>query len=167
MAASKPTVVFVPGFWHTTEGFGALSALLRKAGYPTVPFDLPSAGAHPGHPDFSQDVAAFRDLVTGLADAGKDIVVVMHSGGSIIGGEGLRDLGKKERGGKGGVVRLVYIAILLPEAGMTMMQKFTSVITSPDLDPDFVLDTNMDSHVISEVRKESTKDLYRWIANNV
>ena len=152
MAASKPTVVFVPGFWHTTEGFGPLSALLRKADYPTIPFDLPSAGAHPGHPDFSQDVASLRALVTGLADAGKDVVVVMHSGGSIIGSEALRGLSKKERGGKdGGVVRLVYIAILLPDAGMTMMEKFMSVIASPDLDPDFVLDTNQDSHVIAEV----------------
>lgn len=156
MASSKPTVVFVPGFWHTTEGFGPVSALLRKADYPTIPFDLPSAGAHPGLPDFSKDVESFRSLVTGLADAGKDVVVVMHSGGSIIGSEGLRGLSKKERGGSnGGVVRLVYIGILLPDAGMTMMEKFTSVITSPDLDPDFVLDTNQDSHVIAQVRNYS------------
>jgi pimeloyl-ACP methyl ester carboxylesterase len=152
MADSKPTVVFVPGFWHTTEGYGAVSALLRKEGYPTVPYDLPSAGAHPGHADFSQDVSGFRALVTGLADAGKEVVVVMHSGGSIIGSEGMRGLSKKERGGEGGgVIRLVYIAILLPEAGVTMMQKFMSVISSPDLDPDFVVDTNMDSHIIAEV----------------
>jgi pimeloyl-ACP methyl ester carboxylesterase len=152
MASSRPIIVFVPGFWHTTEGFAAVSALLRKAGYPTVPFDLPSAGAHPGHPDFTQDVAAFRTVVTDLVDDGKEVIVVMHSGGSIIGSEGLRGLGKESRGGKGGgVVKLVFIAILLPDAGMTMMQKFMGVISSPDLDPNFVLDTNMDSHVIAEV----------------
>jgi len=120
MATTKPTVVCIPGFWHTTEGFGSLVALLQKADYRTVLVDLPSAGAHPGHPDFSQDVAAIRTAVTNLADAGKDVVVVMHSGGSVSGSEALRDLGKKDRkaaGHLGGAVRLVFIGILLPEVG--------------------------------------------------
>jgi pimeloyl-ACP methyl ester carboxylesterase len=158
MAASRPTVVLIPGFWHTSEVFGLLSALLRKANYPIVPFDLPSANAHPGHPDFSQDVAAVRTLVTGLADAGKEVVVLMHSGGSVIGSEALRDLSKEERaaaGKNGGVVRLVYIGILLPKAGTTMMETFMGAITSPDLDPDFVADTNQDAHVIAEVGNRS------------
>lgn len=161
--AFRPTIVFVPGFWHTTEGFGPVSALLRKAGYPTVPFDLPSAGAHPGHPDFSQDVAAFRVLITSLAETGKDIVVVMHSGGSIIGSQGLPGLSKKERergGSGGGVIKLVYIGILLPDAGMTMMQMLTSVLTSPDLDPDYVVDTNQDFHVIAQVGGYNDRTCY-------
>jgi pimeloyl-ACP methyl ester carboxylesterase len=154
MASTKPTILFIHGFWHTSEGFGPLAALLRKAGYPTVPIDLPSANAHPGLPDFSQDVSTVRDIITGLADTGKEVIVVMHSGGSVSGSEALRDLGKKARlseGKNGGVVDVVYIGILLPKAGTTMMETFTSVITSPDLDPDFVMDTNQDFHVISEV----------------
>ena len=154
MASAKPTVVFVHGYWHTSEGFGPLTALLRKAGYPTVPVDLPSANSHPGVPDFTQDVETVQKIVADLADAGKDVIVVMHSGGSVSGSEALRNLGKKERlteGKGGGVVNVVYIGILLPKAGTTMMETFMSVVTSPDLDPDFVLDTNQDFHVISEV----------------
>jgi pimeloyl-ACP methyl ester carboxylesterase len=154
MATTKPTIAFLPGFWHTTEGFGPLRAILEKAEYPTVPIDYPSAGAHPGHPDSSQDVAAIRAVITDLADAGKDVVVVMHSGGSISGSNALVNLSSKERaaeGKKGGVVRVLYIGILLPKLGVSVMETFMSVITSPDLDPDFVVDTNQDSHVVAEV----------------
>lgn len=165
MSVSKPTVVFIPGFWHTSEGFGPLAALLRTAGYPTIPVDLPSANAHPGHPDFSQDVAKIRTVVTDLAEAGNEVVVVMHSGGSVSGSESLRLLSKKERTGqgkKGGVVRLVYIGILLPMAGTTMMETFVSVMSSPDLDPDFVMDSNPDSHVIAEVETPLPLHLYDY-----
>ena len=154
MASTRPSVVFIPGFWHTSEGFSPLAALLRKAGYPTTPIDLPGANTHPSLPDFTQDVATTQKIVTELADAGKEVIVVMHSGGSISGSEALRNLGRKQRlaeGKKGGVVRVVYIGILLPKAGTTMMETFTSVVTSPDLDPDFVMDANHDFHVIAEV----------------
>jgi len=77
----------------------------------------------------------------------------MHSGGSVGGSEAVRGLSKKEReaeGKAGGVVRLVYIGILLPEAGKTMYETFSSVISSPDLDPEFVM-PSQEAHVMAEV----------------
>lgn len=155
MAFTKPTVIFIPGFWHTSESFTSLATLLEKAAYPTILVDLPSAGAHPGHPDFSQDVNAIRTIVSDLAEKDKDVVLVMHSGGSISGSEALQSLSKKERvaaGNKGGVVALVYICILLPKAGKTMFETFSNTLQRPDLDPTFVVDTNQDSHVVAEVQ---------------
>ncbi|TGO32504.1 hypothetical protein BHYA_0311g00030 [Botrytis hyacinthi] len=140
MVNSKPTIVFIPGFWHTPEGFTPLAIVLEKEGYPSVLVNLPSAGAHPGHPDFSQDVAAIRKIITELADEGKEVMVVMHSGGSVSGSEASRDLGKRERQAEeknGGIVRVIYIGILLPNAGKTMFETFQGVVSSPDLDPDF------------------------------
>lgn len=151
---TKPTVVFIPGFWHTSEGFTPLAKILEKENYPTVLVNLPSAGAHPGHPDFSQDVAAIRKVITELSDEDKEVMVVMHSGGSVSGSEASRDLGKKERqaeGKKGGIVRVVYIGILLPKAGKNMFETFQGVVSSPDLDPDFVIDKDQSFHVIAEV----------------
>jgi pimeloyl-ACP methyl ester carboxylesterase len=154
MVVTKPTVVFIPGFWHTSEGFGPLATLLQKENYATTLVDLPSAGAHPSHPDYSQDVAAIRKIITDLAHAGEEILLVMHSGGSIAGSDAVKDLSKKEReaeGKKGGVVRMFYIGILLPQAGKTIFETYHSVVTSPDLDPDFVIDPKQEFVVIAEV----------------
>ena len=154
MSTAKPIIVLVPGAWHTPENYGPLISLLSIAGYPSIPISLPSAGAHPGHPDFSQDVAHVRKSITSLVEAGKDIVVVMHSGGSVCSSEAVRDLSKKDREGEGkagGVIRLVYIGILLPKAGTSLFETFNSVMQSPDLDPDFIRETSQDYHVMSDV----------------
>ncbi|KAF7885425.1 uncharacterized protein EAF02_003934 [Botrytis sinoallii] len=161
MINSKPTVVFIPGFWHTPEGFTPLAKVLEKEGYPSVLVNLPSAGAHPGHPDFSQDVAAIRKIIIELADEGKEVMVVMHSGGSVSGSEASRDLGKKERqaeGKNGGIVRVIYIGILLPSAGKTMFETFQGVVSRPDLDPDFVIDPDQSFHVFAEDGTSTSTD---------
>jgi pimeloyl-ACP methyl ester carboxylesterase len=152
--STKPTIILIPGAWHTTEGFGPLESFLEKAGYPTKAIDLPSAGAHPGHPDFDQDVAEIRKAVLDLIDEGKEVVVVMHSFGSVIGSEALRDLGKGDReaaGKLGGVVRCVFIGILLPELGKAMYETYMSVMSAPDLDPDFEVEQDQSSYVVAEV----------------
>jgi hypothetical protein len=155
MSSTKPVIVLVPGAWHTPEGFTPLITLLSIANYSCIPISLPSISAHPGHPDFSQDVAAVRNTVTTLANEGKDIVVVMHSNGSVPGSSALLNLSKSERhneGKTGGVIRVVYMGILLPQKGKTMYETFYGIIQSPDLDPNFVVEQNEDFHVISEVR---------------
>ncbi|KAF7896627.1 uncharacterized protein EAF01_009030 [Botrytis porri] len=157
MVNSKPTVVFIPGFWHTPEGFTPLAKLLDKEGYPPVLVNLPSAGAHPGHPDFSQDVAAICKIVTELSNEGKEVLVVMHSGESVSGSEATRNLGKKERQAdrkNGGIVRVIYIGILLPKAGKTMFETFQGVVSSSDIDPNFVVDQDQSFHVFAELGQQ-------------
>jgi pimeloyl-ACP methyl ester carboxylesterase len=152
--STKPTIVLIPGAWHTTEGFGPLKSFLEKAGYPTKAVDLPSAGAHPGHPNFNQDVAEIRKVVLDLIDEGKEVVVVMHSFGSVVGSEALRDLGKGDReaaGKTGAVIKCVFIGILLPELGKAMYETYMSVMNDPDLDPDFEIEQDQSSYAVAEV----------------
>jgi pimeloyl-ACP methyl ester carboxylesterase len=152
--STKPTIILIPGAWHTTEGFGPLKSFLEKAGYPTQAVDLPSAGAHPGHPNFDQDVVEIRKVVLDLIHEGKEVVVVMHSFGSVIGSEALRDLGKGDReaaGKSGGVIQCVFIGILLPELGKGMYETYMSVMSSPDLDPDFEVEQDQSAFVVAEV----------------
>jgi pimeloyl-ACP methyl ester carboxylesterase len=152
--STKPTIILIPGAWHTTEGFGPLKSFLEKAGYPTKAVDLPSAGAHPGHPNFNQDVAVIRKVVLDLIDEKKEVVVVMHSFGSVIGSEALRDLGKGDReatGKTGGVIRCVFIGILLPELGKAMYETYLNVMSASDLDPDFEVEQDQGSFVVAEV----------------
>lgn len=71
---------------------------------------LPSVGANPPTGDFSEDVAAIRNIVTQLVEQERDVVVVMHSCSGLPGGEALKGLGKKERLGlKDKVCRLIFI----------------------------------------------------------
>ncbi|PGH19700.1 hypothetical protein AJ80_03855 [Polytolypa hystricis UAMH7299] len=117
----KPTIVFVPGAWHTPAGYDKLLPLLHAAGYATTAVDLPSVGASPGVPDFSADVTAIRNTVSGLVELlGRDVVVVSHSYGGVPATEALRGLSKQDQraqGGKGGVVGLAYVAAILPQVG--------------------------------------------------
>ena len=151
---SKPVIVLIPGAWHTTESFLPLITQLSLSSYPTVAIAPPSTGAHPGHPSFDQDVAYIRSTLDTLLSADKDVVVVMHSGGSVIGSEALRDRSRKyrrEKGLEGGVTRLVYISILLPKAGTSMAETFQKAVMAEDLDEGFVIDADQSFHVIAAV----------------
>ena len=117
---SKPTIVLVPGAWHKPTIYSGVVAFLSKHGYPTVSLDLPSVGAKPPHQDFSGDVAAIRDCLSGLVSNNKDVVLVVHSYTGLPGGEAPKGLGKKEReakGLKGGVIRYVVINGFAMSAG--------------------------------------------------
>lgn len=81
-------------------------------------------------------------------------MIFRHSGGSIPGSEALINLSKSHlssQGKKGGVIRLTYIGILLPEKGKSMFETFSAVMQSPDLDPEFPRGENQDYHVIASV----------------
>ncbi|KAJ4294977.1 hypothetical protein N0V90_006985 [Kalmusia sp. IMI 367209] len=116
---SKPTIVLVPGAWHSPEIYAKVVDVLNGYGYPTVSLPLASVGATPAHLDFDGDVKAIRDCLTKLVNEEKDVVLVTHSYTGMPGAEAPVGLGKKEReaaGLKGGVIRLVFImAFAMPE----------------------------------------------------
>lgn len=65
----------------------------------------------PGNPSMLDDIAAVRSAVTKLVESGKEVVMVMHSGGGFIGSNAIEGLGIKARGeAKGGVIKLVFLA---------------------------------------------------------
>jgi hypothetical protein len=122
--ASKPSIVFVPGAWHGPESFDAVASLLTSAGYAYEGVTKPSSTLEPPFPtSIDADVEAIRTAVLKAADAGNDVVLVLHSYGGIPGSEASKGLSKEERakdGKKGGIVRLVYVtAFAIPE-GVSM-----------------------------------------------
>lgn len=117
---ATPTIVFVPGAWHTPEIFSSTVTNLSKHGYSTIGLDLPSVGAMPPHDSFNGDVRAVQDCLTQLVvTEEKDVVVVAHSYSGMPVVEAPVGLGKKDRQGRGlrgGVTRLVFImAFAMPE----------------------------------------------------
>lgn len=115
---AKPTILLVPGAWHTPAIYSSVITLLSPS-YECIPLTLPSVGASPPHQNFDLDVLAIHTALLSLLESGKDIVLVVHSYAGLPGQEACKGLSKKEREGrgeKGGVLRYVVInGLVLPE----------------------------------------------------
>lgn len=61
--------------------------------------------------------------MTELIDAGKEVAVVMHSYGGVVGTEALHGLGQennKASGKAGGVKRMIYMTAFIPQLGQSL-----------------------------------------------
>lgn len=91
----RPTIVLVHAGWHGPETYSLVVPGLEKAGYSITAVTLPSAGQTPAVPDLSEDVKIIHNTVTSNLRIGKDVVLVMHSFGSISGCEALKGVAEE------------------------------------------------------------------------
>lgn len=125
MAASKPTILIVPGAWQLVASYKPFAELLTKAGYENQVVKLPSTGGTElpltGLPE---DIAAIRAALEPLVEAGKDVVLLTHSAGGVSGSAALKGLDAKTRkaaGQPGGVVRIIYMSAFMVPKGSSLM----------------------------------------------
>lgn len=122
--SAKPTILFVPGAWHKSACYTPVIHKLNAQGYDTATAELASVGLVPGLQTWADDISNIQKEIAALADAGKHIVVVAHSYGSLPAGEAIKGFLAREReaeGKKGGVVHFVYVsAFVLPPATSLM-----------------------------------------------
>ena len=126
MAPSLPTIVIVPGAWHSPAHFKQLIALLKQAGYPVSSYSLPSLEpSDPNATTTTSDSTFIKEkILAPLLEKGSDILLVMHSYGGSPGSVAARGLSKVERisqGLQGGVIGLVFIAALLAPEGASLL----------------------------------------------
>lgn len=131
MADSKPTIIFVPGAWHSPEVFSTVRTSLETHGYRTLGITLPSVGAEPPLKTWDPDVDAIRAAIQKAVDeeGGRDVVLAVHSYGGLPASEACKGFAKADReksGSKGGVVRLVYICAALVNVGTRMVDLSTA-----------------------------------------
>lgn len=122
---TKPTILWVNGSFSPASFYTTVAEKVRSRGYEIVLDTLPSsARAPPEQPaTLAEDAAHFHDIAEKLADQGKEIVMVMHSYGGVVGSECSKGLSKPERreaGKPGGIVRLVYFTCVVPEVGVSL-----------------------------------------------
>ena len=125
---SKPTIVLVPGAWHTPEHYSALLAAFQSRGFPTLSKKLPSVGArNPLDKDTASDAEFIRDnVLLPLLDDGKDVVLLMHSYGGCPGGAAAKGLSKAERlaaNKSGGLIGLVFMCAFVANEGDSLRSK--------------------------------------------
>ena len=73
MASRKPNIVFVPGFWEA-HGFLTVSAPHLSHAVTSACTSKTSLGL-----TVDDDIAAVRALVEPIAEAGQEVLIVLHS----------------------------------------------------------------------------------------
>lgn len=123
MATEKPTILLIPGAWQQGSAFEPVANILRAQGYQAETITLPSAGGPASTTAYDDAEHIQKTYLNNLVAQGKEVILVMHSYGSIPGTESVKGLARKDlaaRGKKGGVVSLIYQSALLVPAGASV-----------------------------------------------
>ncbi|PNS16083.1 MAP kinase kinase kinase wis4 [Sphaceloma murrayae] len=130
---ANPVFVLVPGAWHPGAVYQPLLDELAKAGYETYAHTNRSMSEpNPEATTAEQDAVAAREVIVRYLDQAKDVVVIGHSYGGIVGSAAAQGLSKSERlasGKTSGVVGLIAIACVLKPEGPSMMEASGGQIT--------------------------------------
>ncbi|KAL3257837.1 hypothetical protein ABHI18_006507 [Aspergillus niger] len=125
--APFPTIVFVPGAWHSPECYRRVIDQLEAAGYETDLVHLPSVGPTQHLPDFSADVAEIRSHLEHLVDAGKKVVLVVHSYGGVPSNEAVKGLdcaSRQSNSQAGGVAHIFFCCSFIIPEGKSLLGAF-------------------------------------------
>lgn len=129
-STSKAEIILVPGGWHLPSAYAPTTSLLEAAGFVVHGISLASVGANPHLKNFDPDVDLISAKVEEVIASGKDVVILMHSYGGVVGSEGLKNYLKELEGkgagggkeGRGEVKRMVFCcAFVLHEGGSLML----------------------------------------------
>ncbi|KAF2993668.1 hypothetical protein E8E13_000678 [Curvularia kusanoi] len=126
-AISKPTILLVPGAWMPSEQFDSLKNLLARENYESITVDHPSVGNEPADQTLDTDVANLRNTLTQLIDQdGKEVVLLLHSYGGIVGSCASEGFGTKQRadeGKRGGITAIIFVTAFLLQVGENLLDK--------------------------------------------
>ncbi|KAJ5376138.1 hypothetical protein N7509_013024 [Penicillium cosmopolitanum] len=123
---SQPTLVVIPGSFSPPALYKNFVDNLRSLDFEAIVEPLQSAIRRESSPSSSMydDASHFREVISKLADQGKDIVLIPHSYGGIVANESAKGLLKSDRskaGKAGGIVEIVNISTLTPAVGETAL----------------------------------------------
>jgi pimeloyl-ACP methyl ester carboxylesterase len=120
---NKPVFVFVPGAWHGPETWSKVTPLLKEQGYDSVCITLPTTT---GDKDaaFGDDFKAARNAIQAETSKGRNVIVVVHSYGALVGQSAMKGLTRPKDGGKsdtGYVIGHIIIASGFTQEGMAFL----------------------------------------------
>ncbi|KAI1271284.1 alpha/beta-hydrolase [Xylaria sp. FL0933] len=147
--ATKPTIVFIPGMFHTPWFFDGLRNHVSRRGYDTEASSLASAGATVAvaKEGLSGDAKRVRSLLTDLIDEGKEIVIVAHSYGGLVASNAVAGLNIQKRsaaGMKGGIILILFLAGIVLPSGQNLigLADPTSSLPWEDTEDGFIVPNN-------------------------
>lgn len=156
----KPTVVMVHGAWHSPVQYEPLPTLLVQAGYSLIFPHLPSIGGKMA--TFDQDVTAVRDAIHTCVEDGREVVVLMHSYGGVVGSEAAKGLSVEDVQGPGGVIKMIYLtACVVPEGGSMIETGLQNTL------PPFIKSANDHQYVAIDCHNTFFADVSKEVADRV
>nr|WOD45556.1 hypothetical protein [Trichoderma atroviride] len=107
--SSKPTLVFVPGAWHSPDTWSKVTAELEPQGYKTICITLPTTLSDPSK-GIADDIDEARKAILAETSQGRDVVVVVHSYGGMVGPSAVKGLTEATSERPGRVVGIAMMA---------------------------------------------------------
>ncbi|KAF5668388.1 alpha beta-hydrolase [Fusarium heterosporum] len=89
---SNPSVIFVPGAWHTPEYWGKVISGMEAQKYRCIAVTLPTTQSTSTSINFSHDVKAVHDAISAETAQGFDVVVSAHSYGGVVASSAIKGL---------------------------------------------------------------------------
>lgn len=122
VAAARPVLVIVPGNFSLPRFWSAIQRSVEDKGYPVevVPLQSSREERIDPAPGLADDVKEAQSVLNKHINQGKDVVMLMHSYGGMVGTEATRGLSRNERekaGLKGGITRLIFLAAIFAPPG--------------------------------------------------
>ena len=123
--ADKPIFILVPGAWHGPEIWERVLSLLKEQGYNSVSVALPTTSGS-NSKSFGDDVKATQDIIQAETSQGRNVVVVVHSYGGMVGESALKGFTRPKDAtasstSKGYIIGLVVIASGFAQSGMAFL----------------------------------------------
>ena len=117
----KPAIVLAHRAWHVPEHYESFMQALRQAGFDVFCPRLPTCnGNKRADADMYTDAHEVRSQIIALVDESREVVMLLHSYGGVVGTEAVKDLSLKERIAKclrGGVIHLIYVCGYMLQVG--------------------------------------------------
>ncbi|KUJ09260.1 alpha/beta-hydrolase [Mollisia scopiformis] len=106
--STKPTIVLVPGAWHSPECFQYIVPKLEALSYPVACINLATVGEQNPAATHLDDVAAIHEVIIPLMNEGKEVMLIPHSYGAAVQGQTVAE--RSARGEKGGITSIFFLA---------------------------------------------------------
>lgn len=130
--ADLPTLLFIPGAWHQPECYDKVINIIQ--GYQNVKctaIRLPSTAGDPSA-TFKDDLDAAREAISNETTQGRNVVVIAHSYGGMVGNSAIKDFTslrnstqkKQQPPTTGYVIGLILIASGFTLTGLAFMDPF-------------------------------------------
>lgn len=117
---SNSASIFVPGAWHSPDGYDKVIVLLSARGFTNRKIHLASVGRSPPVTSIESDVEAIQAAALAEMQQGRDVTVVCHSYSGLPTSEALEGLDKPQIVGGGRILAIVYIAALMISEGVSL-----------------------------------------------
>jgi pimeloyl-ACP methyl ester carboxylesterase len=119
--SSKPTLIFVPGSWHTPEVWNKVASLLEAQHYKCILVTLPSTTSNPST-TFFDDIKAVRDPIIEETTQGRNVVVVVWSYGGAVGCSAVKGLTSSANETSGRVIGIASMASGFGPSGISFIE---------------------------------------------